>query len=72
MKTRKLCLLLALAFCAPAAQAAYRCVDEKGRTHIGDTPPAGCKNVVMYEVTRSGIILRKMTKVKRTEAVPAR
>ena len=72
MKTRKLCLLLALAFCAPAAQAAYRCVDEKGRTHIGDTPPAGCKNVVMYEVTRSGIIMRKIDPSLTEEQVRAR
>jgi chromosome segregation ATPase len=72
MKTRKLCLLLALALCAPAAQAAFRCVDEKGRTHIGDTPPAGCKNVVMYEVTRGGTVLRKIDPSLTEEQVRAR
>src|SRR5512134_484672 len=60
MKTKKLWLLLALALATPAAQAAFRCVDEKGRTHIGDTPPPGCANVVMYEVTRGGTIIRRI------------
>lgn len=53
----KLALLLATLF-ATSASAAYRCVDEKGRTHVGDTPPPGCANVVMYEVTRSGTVVR--------------
>jgi len=56
MKT-KLALLVALALSNPAT-AAFRCVDEKGRTHIGDTPPAGCANVVMQEVTRGGIVIK--------------
>ena len=55
----KILLILAL-LVAPAANAAYKCKDEKGVTHIGDTPPAGCANVVMYEVSRSGTILRKI------------
>lgn len=59
MRTKRLWLLAALALTAPA-HAAFRCVDEKGRTHIGDTPPAGCANVVMYEVTRGGTVLRKI------------
>ena len=59
MKTKKLCLLVALALSIPA-QAAFRCVDEKGRTHIGDTPPPGCASVVMYEITRSGQVIRKI------------
>jgi chromosome segregation ATPase len=56
MKT-KLALLVALAL-STSATAAFRCVDEKGRTHIGDTPPAGCANVVMQEVTRGGTVIR--------------
>jgi chromosome segregation ATPase len=55
----KILLILAL-LVAPAAHAAFRCKDEKGITHIGDTPPAGCANVVMYEVSRSGTVLRKI------------
>ena len=58
MTTRKLCLLAALTLAAVPAAAAYRCVDEKGRTHLGDTPPSACADVVMYEVTRSGKVLR--------------
>lgn len=55
----KILLILAL-LVAPAANAAYKCKDEKGITHIGDTPPAACANVVMYEVSRSGTVLRKI------------
>jgi hypothetical protein len=53
----KLVLLLTLALSTPAT-AAFKCVDEKGRTHIGDTPPPGCANVVMQEVTRGGVLIR--------------
>jgi chromosome segregation ATPase len=59
MRTNKICLLVAVTLSAPS-YAAFRCVDEKGRTHIGDTPPQACANVVMYEVTRSGQVLRRM------------
>jgi chromosome segregation ATPase len=41
--------LLLMALYLPAAGAAYRCVDEKGQRHIGDTPPPGCANVPMEE-----------------------
>ena len=52
-------MFFALAF-ATQAGAAFKCVDEKGKTHIGDTPPAGCANVLMYEVSRGGQILRSI------------
>lgn len=58
MKTNIL-LLLALA-ASTAAQGAYKCKDEKGLTHIGDTPPAACAHVPMYEITRSGTIIRRI------------
>ncbi len=51
----KILLILAM-LAAPAAHAAYKCKDERGITHIGDTPPAACANVVMYEITRSGTV----------------
>ncbi len=57
---KRLVLLAALAVALPAAQAAYKCTDEKGRTHIGDTPPPGCERVVMYEITKSGTVIRKI------------
>jgi chromosome segregation ATPase len=56
---RKTCLLLAVLW-APAAMAAYKCVDEKGTTHVGDTPPASCATVEMLEVSKSGMILRRI------------
>lgn len=71
MRTKKLCLLVVLALSLPA-QAAFRCVDEKGRTHIGDTPPAGCANVVMYEITRSGQVIRKIEPTMTEEQLKAR
>ena len=71
MKTKKICLLIALALSIPA-HAAFRCVDEKGRTHVGDTPPPGCANVTMYEVTRGGTVLRKIDPSLTEEQVKAR
>lgn len=53
-------LILVAALFATHAGAAYKCVDEKGKTHVGDTPPAGCANVLMHEVSRSGQILRSI------------
>ena len=55
---KKLFLLLLLF--APAAGATFKCVDEKGVTHIGDTPPEACAAVMMQEVSRSGAILRNI------------
>ena len=61
MKTtiKTLCLATSLLLCASAG-AAFKCVDEKGNTHVGDTPPDPCANVVMYEVTRTGSIIRRI------------
>ena len=42
------------------AGAAFKCVDAKGITHIGDTPPPGCAAVMMYEVTPGGKVLREI------------
>lgn len=56
---RRIALVVALLF-APAAGAAYKCVDEHGETLIGDTPPAGCARVVMYEVSPTGRVLRRI------------
>ena len=56
-KTKILCLMAALAF-APSAFAVFKCVDEKGVTRIGETPPDECANVPMQEVSRSGAVLR--------------
>jgi len=53
-------LLAALAFTALGSQAAYRCVDEKGVTHVGDQPPAACAKVPVLEVSRSGALIRRI------------
>ncbi|HET6264802.1 MAG TPA: DUF4124 domain-containing protein [Usitatibacter sp.] len=69
MKT--LCLAVSAVMVLPA-QAAFKCVDEKGRTHIGDTPPEQCAKVVMYEVTRTGTVLRTIQPTLTEEQVKAR
>ena len=61
MKTYRLILLAAASLlAAPLAGAAYKCVNEKGVTLIGDTPPDGCEHVEMYEVSPGGKVLRKI------------
>ena len=55
----------------PLAGAAYRCVDERGLTHIGDTPPAGCANVAIYEVKPNGTVIRKIDPTPSPEQVQA-
>ena len=61
MKTYRLIILAAASLlAAPYAGAAYKCVNEKGVTLIGDTPPDGCEHVEMYEVTPGGKVLRKI------------
>ena len=57
MKRLALCIMVLY---TPLAGAAYKCVDEKGVTHIGDTPPAACAAVVMYEVKPNGTVVRKI------------
>jgi hypothetical protein len=57
---------------APAAQAAYKCKDEKGITHIGDTPPAQCATVPLYEISRSGAVIRKIDPSLTPEQVKAK
>jgi hypothetical protein len=56
---RMLLVLMAVAFAVPAG-ASFKCVDAKGVTHIGDTPPDECGNVVVYEMSRGGAVIRKI------------
>jgi hypothetical protein len=54
-------LLVALLFLVPSvASAAFRCVDSKGSTHFEETPPAACGNAPIYEVSRSGMVIRTL------------
>ena len=62
---------LAIALHVPLASAAYRCVDEHGRTLVGDTPPAGCANVPMYEIGRTGKVLRRIDPTPTPEQLKA-
>ena len=68
---KTLCIAIA-AFATTGAGAAYRCVDAKGITHIGDTPPPGCSSVMMYEVSPSGKVLRSIEPTLTPEQVKAR
>jgi chromosome segregation ATPase len=65
---KRTCLLVAL-LAATHAGAAYKCVDEKGFTHVGDTPPAGCAAVVMYEINRAGQVIRRIDPTLTPEQV---
>jgi hypothetical protein len=71
MKTQLALMMLAL-LAAPAAGAAYKCVDERGLTHIGDTPPAGCTDVVMYEIRPNGTVVRRIEPTPTPEQARAR
>jgi hypothetical protein len=65
-------LLVAMMALAPVAQATFKCVDENGRTHVGDTPPPGCANVPLYEISTGGIVLRRIEPTPTAEQVRAR
>jgi len=67
---RRVLLLLAVAF-ATSAGATFKCVDPKGVTRIGDTPPEECGNVVIYEISRSGVVIRKIDPTPTPEQVKA-
>ena len=68
---KKIFVLLAALY-VPVAGAAYKCVDEKGVTHIGDTEPAACAHVMMYEVSRSGTIVRSIEPTPTPEQLKAK
>ena len=61
----------AAAYPASQAWSAYKCVDEKGKARYQDTPPAECANVVIYEVTSSGKIVRRIEPGSTTPAASA-
>ena len=65
-------LLVCLALAAGDAAAAFRCVDEKGTTHISDTPPAACAKVPMYETSHTGSVLRKIDPTPSAEELKVR
>jgi hypothetical protein len=68
----KRALFLIAALAVPAAEAAYRCTDAKGTTHVGDTPPAACAKIPMEEVSKSGKVLRTIEPTLSAEEAAAR
>src|SRR3954463_13791545 len=67
--TMKKAIFLAALLHAPFAGAAYKCVDDKGLTRIGDTPPEQCANVVMYEIKPNGAVIRRIDPTPTPEQV---
>lgn len=65
-------LFLLLALTAGDAAAAFRCVDEKGTTHIGDTPPVACARVPMFEISRSGSVIRRIDPTPTADELKAK
>ena len=60
MKISTICLFsLSLASALPA-HALFRCVDEKGVTHYGDTMPPQCAKKEVAEISSTGTLLRKI------------
>jgi hypothetical protein len=70
--TMKRLLAVAAVLFIPAAGASYKCVDEKGVTRIGDTPPPECEHVPMYEMSRTGAIRRKIDPTPTPEQLKVR
>jgi len=68
---RKLLLMAAVVF-VPAAAASYKCVDEKGVTRIGDTPPPECDHVLMYEISSTGTVLKRIQPTPTPEQLKTR
>ncbi len=73
MKTTSKTIFLAasLAF-ATSASATFKCVDEKGVTRIGETPPDECTKVLMHEISRNGSVIRTIEPSLTPEQVKAR
>lgn len=65
-------LLVAAALASLPSAAAFRCVDEKGVTHIGDQPPPACAKVPVTETSRSGKVLRRIEPTLTPEQAAAR
>jgi len=69
---KRIFLLVVGSIVASGAGASFKCVDDKGVTRIGDAPPPECANVVVYEMSRSGTVLRKIDPSLTAEQIRAR
>ena len=54
------------------AQATFKCVDEKGVTHYGDTMPPQCAKKEVTEISKSGSLIRKYDAPLTPEQLKAR
>ncbi|MBL8525475.1 MAG: DUF4124 domain-containing protein [Betaproteobacteria bacterium] len=62
MKTRilsSLAVSLLATLAATSAHATYKCVDEKGITHYGDTMPPQCAKKEITEMSKQGSVVKK-------------
>lgn len=64
--------LLAALVAAPAAHATYKCVDDKGVTHYGDTMPPQCASKAITEMSKQGAVVRKYDAPLTPEQLKAR
>ena len=60
MKTLSNTLVLLFASLCLPAHAVYKCVDEKGVTHYGDTPPPQCATKAITEMSQQGSVVKKI------------
>jgi hypothetical protein len=68
----KRAILVALLLQANLAGAVFKCVDPKGVTRIGETPPDECASVVMYELRANGSVLRAIDPTPSPDQLKAR
>ncbi len=59
MKTALKIFIIAGSLCAFPAQALFKCVDEKGVTHYGDTMPPQCAAKPVSEMNKQGLVVKK-------------
>jgi len=45
---------------ASSAWSSFKCLDDKGIAHFGDSPPAACANATTFEVSASGNVIRRI------------
>jgi hypothetical protein len=62
-------LCLILVGLASLAEASYKCVDAKGATHFGDSPPPACADAVTFELSSSGSVVRRIDPLASASAV---
>ena len=63
--------IIGFAFALPA-HATYKCVDEKGVTHYGDTMPPQCAKKEITEISKTGGLVRKYDAPLTPEQLKAR